>query len=76
LEAGDTIVFYTDGIVEAMNARDEMFGFDRLLKVVENAGSTSADLLHKEILNSIKEFAGDAPQHDDLTVIVVSVNGK
>jgi sigma-B regulation protein RsbU (phosphoserine phosphatase) len=73
LAPGDRVVFYTDGIVEAMNAKDEMFGFDRLLQVVRKAGSMSADSLHKEILDSIKEFAGDAPQHDDLTVIVVSM---
>lgn len=73
LSPGDSVVFYTDGIVETMNAKDEMFGFDRLLQVVRKAGFMSADSLHKEILDSIKEFAGDAPQHDDLTVIVVSM---
>jgi len=73
LSPGDSVVFYTDGIVETMNAKNEIYGFDRLLKVVAEAGSMSANLLHKEILDSIKEFAGDAPQHDDLTVIVVSM---
>jgi serine phosphatase RsbU (regulator of sigma subunit) len=73
LEAGDKVVFYTDGIVEAMNKQEEMFGFDRLLEVVKGARSLSADSLLKEIIDRVNEFAGDVAQHDDLTVIVVSV---
>ena len=73
LEPGDTIVFYTDGIVEALNEKVEMFGFERLLETVRGAGSISADGLHKEILDRVTRFVGNAAQHDDLTVIVVSV---
>jgi len=73
LEAGDRVVFYTDGIVEAMNKQKEMFGFDRLLEVVKGARSLSADSLLKDITDKVNEFAGGAAQHDDLTVIVVSV---
>jgi sigma-B regulation protein RsbU (phosphoserine phosphatase) len=71
LESGDRVVFYTDGIVEAMNEKEEIFGFDRLLDVLQNAGPISADELLREILNKVKLFAGNAPQHDDLTLIVV-----
>ena len=73
LEPGDKIVFYTDGIVEAMNEQEEMFGFDRLLEVIQGAKSMTADSLLKEILDKVNEFVGGAAQHDDLTVIVVSV---
>ena len=73
VEPGDRIIFYTDGIVEAMNEREEIFGFERLLDVVKGAGSMGADSLLKEILDKVNEFAGSAAQHDDLTVIVVSV---
>ena len=73
LEPGDRLVFYTDGIVEAMNKQEEMFGFERLLEVVQGARSMSADSLLKEILDRVNEFAGGAAQHDDLTVIIVSV---
>ncbi len=73
LEPGDRLVFYTDGIVEAMNANREMFGFDRLLQVVREAGSMNADHLLKEISNQVNEFCGGASQSDDLTVIVVSL---
>ncbi len=73
LEPGDKVVFYTDGIVEAMNEQEEMYGFERLLEVVKQASTADADVLHKEILDRVNVFAGGAIQHDDLTVIVVCV---
>jgi sigma-B regulation protein RsbU (phosphoserine phosphatase) len=73
LEAGDRVVFYTDGIVEAMNDKEEMYGFERLLEVIKGSQSRTAELLLKEILESVAEFAGEADQHDDLTAIVVRV---
>jgi phosphoserine phosphatase RsbU/P len=70
--AGDKIVLYTDGIVEAMNDKKEIFGFDRLLEIVQGASSIKADALLKEILDNVNAFAGEVAQHDDLTVIVIS----
>ena len=75
LTPGDKVVLYTDGIVEAMNEKDEMFGFERLLEVVQEARSMSADSLLQEILNKVNEFADGATQHDDLTVIVINTVG-
>jgi sigma-B regulation protein RsbU (phosphoserine phosphatase) len=72
LALGDKVVLYTDGIVEAMNEKEEMFGFERLLDVVQGARSMTADSLLREILDRVNAFAGGAAQHDDLTVIVVS----
>ena len=71
LEPRDKVVFYTDGIVEAMNGQEEMFGFDRLLNVVKNSKTMTAETLLEEIKNKVDEFAGNAPQHDDITIIVV-----
>jgi sigma-B regulation protein RsbU (phosphoserine phosphatase) len=75
MESGDKVVFYTDGIVEAMNDQEEMFGFERLLEVVQKSQSPTADALLQEIIDTVKAFTGDAPQHDDLTVIVISSKG-
>jgi sigma-B regulation protein RsbU (phosphoserine phosphatase) len=75
LAPGDTLVFYTDGIVEATNEQGEIFGFERLLGLVQEARSINADRLLKEILEKGSAFVGAAPQHDDLTAIVVSVSG-
>ena len=56
-----------------MNKQEEIFGFERLLDAVQRSKSMDADSLLKEILNKVNEFSGDASQHDDLTVIAVSV---
>ncbi len=72
LAPGDRVVFYTDGIVEAMSPQGEMFGFDRLLDVVRGAGAMTAETLKQEIIDRVNVFAAGAPQHDDLTVIVLS----
>lgn len=76
LQGGDTVVFYTDGIVEAMNAESEIFGFDRLLSVVQEAATLSAESVLKLIVNRVEAFVGGAAQHDDITVIVVRVAGS
>jgi sigma-B regulation protein RsbU (phosphoserine phosphatase) len=71
LEPGDKVVLYTDGIVEAMNEQEEMFGFERLLELVKNSQTQTAASLLEEIKRDVNEFAGSAPQHDDITIIVV-----
>ena len=72
LAPGDKIILYTDGIVEEMNDKEEIFGFERLLEIIQRASSMNADSLLKEILYRVNAFAGGAAQHDDLTVIIVS----
>ncbi len=74
LERGDTIVFYTDGIPEAMNKKDEMFGFERLESIVkDSAADLSAKQVAAKIVQKVADFAGSAKQHDDMTVVVVRV---
>ena len=73
LSPGDKIVFYTDGIVEAMNKKEEMYGFERLLDVIQASRSMDADSLLTEIISKVNSFAGGAEQHDDITVIVIGV---
>jgi serine phosphatase RsbU (regulator of sigma subunit) len=69
---GDKVVFYTDGIVEAMNKKQEMYGFERLHEVVKASTSETAEALMKDIIEDVSTFTGNVPQHDDLTIIVVS----
>ena len=71
LQPGDRVVFCTDGIVEALNNQKKMFSFERLQKVVQGSKSTTAEALLKDIIDSIYEFAGDAEQYDDMTIIVL-----
>jgi serine phosphatase RsbU (regulator of sigma subunit) len=74
MEPGDKVVFYTDGIVEAMNKKEEMFGFERLQEIIETSKADTAKALMNDIIQSVSDFAGQTPQHDDLTIIVVSAN--
>jgi sigma-B regulation protein RsbU (phosphoserine phosphatase) len=71
MSPGDKVILYTDGIVEAMNEKEEIFGFERLMEVVEKSKDTSAEGTLSIILNEVNAFVGSAPQHDDLTAIVL-----
>ena len=72
MEPGDKVVYYTDGIVEAMNKHEDMYGFERLHEVVKSSPAENAEALMKDIIKDVSDFTGAAPQHDDLTIIVVS----
>ena len=74
LQSGDLLLFYTDGIPEAMNEKKELFGFERLEKFVHelNTGSTSKETIH-QLLAAVQMHMGTALQHDDMTVVAVRV---
>lgn len=71
LREGDLLVFYTDGITEAMNSRSDMYGKERLAAVIE----ANRELSSKEILSAIekdvRKFEPRSKQHDDMTLIVL-----
>jgi len=69
----DLLVMYTDGVTEAKAAHGEMFGVERLKRVVEENSSLGAHDLFIKIEAAIKEFIGEAPPFDDLTLIVIRV---
>ena len=74
LQPKDVIIFYTDGVPEAMNAKNEMFGFERLEAIVkESAATLPAKQLTASIVEKVTEFTGPTKQHDDMTVVVVRV---
>jgi len=75
LEPGDRIVFCSDGIVEATNAVAEMFGFERTAATILQGceDDLSAAALLEQIIAAVNTFAGDAPQGDDRTVVVLKV---
>jgi serine phosphatase RsbU (regulator of sigma subunit)/CHASE2 domain-containing sensor protein len=74
MEPGDKVVYYTDGIVEAMNKNEDMYGFERLHEVAKSSSAETAEALMNDIISDVSKFTGDAPQHDDLTIIVVSAD--
>jgi sigma-B regulation protein RsbU (phosphoserine phosphatase) len=70
---GDILVLYTDGIVEAMNARNEQFGLERLNQVLARCDLRATELC-AAILAAIAEFTGGTAPHDDRTLLVAKVS--
>jgi phosphoserine phosphatase RsbU/P len=73
LRSGDLYLFFTDGISEAMNAHDDCFGESRLGQLVESHSNLPSEELRERVLREISAFVGDAPQHDDMTMILLKV---
>jgi sigma-B regulation protein RsbU (phosphoserine phosphatase) len=70
---GDLLVAYTDGVTEAFDPDGREFGEDRLLDVVLAGRSLTADQLADRIVGAVRDFVRDAPQHDDITLLVARV---
>jgi serine phosphatase RsbU (regulator of sigma subunit)/HAMP domain-containing protein len=73
LDKGDIFLFYTDGISEAMNAKNEEFGEKRILDVLKNLDGQDSKTVRKRIVGAVHEFIGDTPQHDDMTLVTLTV---
>ena len=71
---GDLLVLFTDGISEAMNDRADCFGEAQLAELVEEHGHLPIGELRERILREIAAFVGNAPQHDDMTMILLKVD--
>ena len=69
LAPGDTIVLYTDGVTEAMNAEGEEFGLDRLRNLFTNSPPKSPKETNTAIFEAVSAFAGETPQSDDITCL-------
>jgi serine phosphatase RsbU (regulator of sigma subunit)/anti-sigma regulatory factor (Ser/Thr protein kinase) len=71
LAPGDVLVAYTDGLTEVFNVDREMFGRERFTQLVRDLPAVSAQGLLDAILTQVKTFAGEAPQSDDMTLLVM-----
>jgi len=75
LHSGDTVFVYTDGVAEATNASEELFGTDRLTEALNTMPDGSAEELVAAAGQAVNDFVGDAPQFDDLTMLCLRYNG-
>jgi serine phosphatase RsbU (regulator of sigma subunit) len=72
LDPFTTIIFTSDGIVEAQNEARELFGFERLeVTINEVIAARDAEVIAEHIINTAQNFIGQAEQNDDMTVVVV-----
>lgn len=70
---GDVVVIYTDGVTEAVNTKNEMFGDERLEKLVKENVELSAEEIKNIILDEVLIFTKGLPQGDDITLIVLKM---
>jgi phosphoserine phosphatase RsbU/P len=76
LEKGEAIFVFTDGVTEAMNETDELFSEKRLEERLKEIGEKPVTQILSAVMASVEEFAQDAPQADDITMLALRFCGK
>jgi serine phosphatase RsbU (regulator of sigma subunit) len=76
LDDGDVIVLYTDGITEAMNTSEDLFGDEALASVVAGQHALGVAGIRERVLREVRAFVGEAEQHDDMTMVILKVSGE
>jgi sigma-B regulation protein RsbU (phosphoserine phosphatase) len=71
LNEGDLLVMYTDGVTEAINKKEEMFSEERLRAVIRKNHALPAAEIVNSIIKEVESFSGEAPQFDDMTIMVL-----
>jgi sigma-B regulation protein RsbU (phosphoserine phosphatase) len=71
LEPDDTLVLFSDGVTEAMDPEEELYGVPRLRAVLQGKTDLPLDEIQKTVLESVENFARGARQADDVTILVV-----
>ena len=74
LQSGDVLIIFTDGVTEAMNPKEEEFGEERLKALLRRVSCLPVNEMAAQISEELTSWIGSAPQHDDLTFIVMKVN--
>ncbi len=74
LASGDVLVLYTDGVVESLNTARQFYGTDRLRKLLSSRKNKQADVILSDLVSDVTTFAGQAKQHDDMTIMVIKLN--
>ena len=72
---GDILVVYSDGLTDAENPQEEMFGEKRLLDIIRREAPSGSRALEPGLLKAIEEFTQGMPQTDDITFVVVEKIG-
>jgi sigma-B regulation protein RsbU (phosphoserine phosphatase) len=70
LAPGSMLAIFTDGVTEAVNKEDQEFGEERLLEVLKEARARTPEAVYKFVIERIRSWQGDLPQHDDITLII------
>lgn len=74
LQKNDLLLFTTDGLLEAMNAHQELYGVQRLETIVKMNHAGSPEVIRQAIISDVKEFVDDTEQFDDITIVTVKIS--
>ncbi|MBK7497766.1 MAG: PP2C family protein-serine/threonine phosphatase [Ignavibacteriales bacterium] len=74
IEAGKTFIFYTDGFTEAVNKKGDEYGLDRMFEIAKSWNNSSAAEIQEKMMADVNKFIGKAPQHDDMTMVILKIN--
>jgi len=75
LDDGDAVIFYTDGVTEAFDPARALYGSDRLLSDASGSAGQGPRAITAGLLAKVREFAGTAPQSDDIAILTFKIDG-
>lgn len=73
ISSGDTLIVYSDGIIEAINNNEKLFGEPRLLEIIETNRQSAPDQIIEKIFSGLNNFSQNAPQIDDQTLLIIKL---
>ena len=73
LEPGDRLLLFTDGVVEAHDRNDELYGNERLQKLMDDGRDLPGEQLLKRVFDDVCEYATGVPQFDDITMVILTI---
>ena len=76
MHPGDSLFVYTDGVPEATNRDNVLFGTDRMLRVLNREPDADPKRVLENVMDGISQFVADAEQFDDITMLCLKYNGK
>ncbi|HKZ32720.1 MAG TPA: PP2C family protein-serine/threonine phosphatase, partial [Vicinamibacteria bacterium] len=71
LAPGDAVVLFTDGVPEAQDPQGAFFGAERIVKAVAGSRQEAPATMTRQLLQAVRDFAGEAPQSDDITILTL-----
>ena len=75
LHPGDILFVYTDGVAEATDANDQLYGLERMLDALNRKGNAGSEELLLEVKADIERFEGETEQFDDITMLALNIKG-
>jgi len=68
------VILSSDGVVEAKNTSEEIFGFERFENTIANFPQTTSESFLQYLKNEVDTFVGDAEIHDDITIMILQIS--